>query len=83
MLGYILDAIDWALEIASDAITYIGTELGRVYRKIKVWTKNRRTGKIVVRSETEPVNRNDVPAEILRQLDSRSETEVMRTSIRN
>jgi hypothetical protein len=83
MLGYILDAIDWALQKASDAITYIVTRAGRYYREIRVWIKNRRTGKVVVESRTEQVDRDEIPVDIQRQLGMNDEKEVMRTPIRN
>lgn len=83
MLGYILDAINWVIEIASDAITYIGRKAGYYYRQIKVWVKDRRTGTIRVVTKTEEVtNNNDIPEPIRRQLGVGDETEAMRTPIR-
>jgi len=84
MLGYILDAIDWALQKASDAITYIVRKVGAFFRQVKVWIKDRRTGTVKVVTKTEQItNTSDIPYEIRQQLlYDGDEVDVMRTKVR-
>ncbi len=79
MLGYILDAINWAIEVTSDAVVYLVKKGTRVYKRVEVYVRNiySRATRLNYREEETP--RPDVPDDINEQLDEKMKVKLMTT----
>ena len=78
MLGYILDAINYAVEVASDALVYIVKEGTRIYKEIEVFSRNIYTGATTRHVKREEIPPNQVPSDMNKQLEERMRLELMR-----
>lgn len=81
MLGYILDAVNWAIEVTfDDAITSLVKVGYRYYKSVEVWVRNIRSNKTERRFKKEEVPPAAIPAEIEEQLNQKREIK-LRTNI--
>jgi len=77
-LGYILDGINRATEVTSDAIVYLVKEgTRRIYKKMEVWVKDIYTKEIKPKYKEESISRSEVPDEIKAQLDQKEAVKLM------
>ncbi len=80
MLGYILDAINWAVEVTSKAAVYLVKQGTRIYKRVEVYVRNiysRRTRLDYRQEETSPY---DVPDDINEELDRKMKIKLMEQS---
>lgn len=68
MLGYILDGINWAIEVASNAMAYLVKQGTRFYKKLEVIVRNAATGKYFKRYKEEEISPYDIPQKTMSQL---------------
>ena len=61
MLGYILDAINTAIEITSDATVYLVKQGSRFYKRVEVYVRNVYTNATTLRYKEEEIA--EVPTE--------------------
>ncbi|MDB9516893.1 hypothetical protein PN466_08030 [Roseofilum reptotaenium CS-1145] len=76
VLGYILDAINYVIEVTSDAITYIAKEGARVYKRVVVYVRNIRTGGTRKEIREEEIVEEDLPYDIQSQLEYKANIQI-------
>ncbi len=69
VVGYILDAVNSAIEVATPAITELVKVGTRIYKRVEIYVKNIFTGDIIRKFREEEVSPYEVPPELLAQLD--------------
>jgi len=79
VLGRILDAINDAIEVASDGIVYLVKEGTRIYKRIEVFVRNVRSGGTRVEYRQEEISKYDIPDEILADLDKKQKLKLMQS----
>jgi len=77
MLGYILDAVNTAIEVTSDAIVYLVKEGSRIYQTMEVFVRNVRTGSTRLESRKQEIPRSKVPDDINAQLEAKMKLKLM------
>lgn len=77
MLGYILDAINYAIEVTSDALVYIVKEGTRIYKEIEVFSRNIYTGATTRHVKREEISPNQVPSEMEELLNERMKVKIL------
>lgn len=77
MLGYILDAINYAIEVTSDALVYIVKEGTRIYKEIEVFSRNIYTGATTRHVKREEISPNQVPSEMDELLNEKMKVKIM------
>lgn len=77
MLGYILDAINYAVEVTSDALVYIVKEGSRIYKEIEVFSRNIYTGATTRHVKREEISPHQVPSDMEEQLKAKSKVKIM------
>lgn len=80
MLGYILDAINEAIEVTSDGITWLVKEGTHVYKRVEVFVRNIRTGGTRREYRQEEIYRSDIPDDLNAQLDRKMQLKLMQQS---
>ena len=80
MLGYILDAIDRAINVISDAVVYLVKEGTRVYKRIEVHVRNIYSRKTELYYKQEEVSRGDIPDDINADLDRKMKIKLLQQS---
>jgi hypothetical protein len=60
MLGYILDSINIAIEVTSDATVYLVKQGARFYKRIEVYVRNRNSGVTTLKYKEEEVGQQRV-----------------------
>ena len=75
MLGYILDSINRAIELTSDATVYLVKQGARFYKRIEVYVRNRNSGATTLKYREEEVA--EVPAEVEDQFRRNDKIKVM------
>jgi hypothetical protein len=75
MLGYILDSINIAIELTSDATVYLVKQGARFYKRIEVYVRNRNSGVTTLKYKEEEVA--EVPAEVEDQFRRNDKIKVM------
>jgi len=75
----ILNSINWAIEVTSDALTYLIKEGKSIYKRVLVYVKNVATGGVRREYRQELIPENDIPNDIMSQLNSKGELLMMRT----
>ncbi|MBF2014609.1 MAG: hypothetical protein HC836_48790 [Richelia sp. RM2_1_2] len=68
-IGYIIDTIDWAVEVTSDAYAYVVKEGTRIYKRSEVFVRNLITGATRTQYRREEISRYDIPDEAREDLD--------------
>ena len=76
VINYILEAINWAIEIASNAFVYLVKQGYRFYKRVEVYIRNRRSGNTTVRYQEAEVSEYEIPEEARTQLNYRSKLAV-------
>ncbi|MFK0729948.1 MAG: hypothetical protein ACIWVG_01940 [Gloeotrichia echinulata HAB0833] len=77
MLGYILDGINTAIEVTSDAVVYLVQEGPRVYERIEVYVRNVRNGSTRLEYRQKEIPRAEVPNDLNAQLDAKMKVKLM------
>ncbi|MCM0591767.1 MAG: hypothetical protein HEQ35_22765 [Gloeotrichia echinulata IR180] len=77
MLGYILDAINTAIEVTSDAVVYLVKEGSRVYQRMEVYVRNVRNGSTRLEYRQKEIPRAEVPNDLNAQLDAKMKVKLM------
>jgi hypothetical protein len=77
MLGYILDAINYAIEVTSDALVYIVKEGTRIYKEIEVFSRNIYTGATTRHVKREEISPNQVPSKMEELLNERMKVKIL------
>ncbi|WYM01902.1 MAG: hypothetical protein HEQ19_22690 [Gloeotrichia echinulata CP02] len=77
MLVYILDGINTAIEVTSDAVVYLVKEGGRVYKQIEVYVRNVYTGITELRYRREEISSSELPDEYNSQLEQKTKLKLM------
>ncbi|MFM6081884.1 MAG: hypothetical protein ACKPCI_25795 [Dolichospermum sp.] len=77
MLGYILDSINRAIEVTSDAAVYLVREGSRVYKKVEVYVRNIHTLVTSIKQREEEISPYDLPDEINEQLNRKTKLKLM------
>lgn len=77
MLGYILDGINTAIEVTSDAVVYLVKEGTRVYQTMEVYVRNIRTGRTRIESRQREISRSEVPPDLDAQLEEKMRLKLM------
>jgi hypothetical protein len=75
MLGYILDSINRAIELTSDATVYLVKQGALFYKRIEVYVRNRNSGVTTLKYREEEVA--EVPAEVEDQFRRNDKIKVM------
>ncbi|TAF05895.1 MAG: hypothetical protein EAZ77_13285 [Nostocales cyanobacterium] len=75
MLGYILDAVNIAIELTSDATVYLVKKGARFYKRIEVFVRNRYSNMTTLKYREEEVA--EVPAEVEEQFKRNDKVKVM------
>jgi hypothetical protein len=81
--GYILegiiDAINEAVEVASDGIVYLVKKGNRIYRRIEVYVRNVNSGETRLETRQEEIADSDIPEDILADLQKQQKTKLMQS----
>ncbi|MGB3511055.1 MAG: hypothetical protein WBA93_17845 [Microcoleaceae cyanobacterium] len=77
VIGYIVDAINYAIEVTSDAIVYLVREGQRYYKKVEVYVMDVDTGKTRIESRQEQIQENKIPSEHLDTLQYKANLKLM------
>lgn len=80
VIGYIVDAINDAIEVTADAITYLVNEAERYYKKVEVYVMDIYTGEPRIESRQEPISKSEIPEEILEKLQQKAKYKLMQTA---
>lgn len=77
VVGDILDTINKALEVASDAIVYLLKKGNRYYKEVKVYVMNINTKKVKIVLEKEIID-SEIPEDIRQELEKKMELKLMK-----
>ncbi|MDJ0516471.1 MAG: hypothetical protein QNJ74_09525 [Trichodesmium sp. MO_231.B1] len=78
VIGYIIDAVNYAIEVTSDAIVSLVKEGQRYYKQAEVYVMDVYTGKTRIESRQELINnKSDIPQEILEKLQHKAQYKLM------
>ncbi|MBW4497986.1 MAG: hypothetical protein KME26_33980 [Oscillatoria princeps RMCB-10] len=80
VVGAILDAINYAIEVTSDAIVKLVKEGYRYYRVAEAYVMDIRTGKTRIESRREEMPENQIPEEIKEQLRNKRQLKLLQSS---
>lgn len=78
MWNLIIDAINWTIEVASRALTYLIKKGSSFYKEVRVYVMNKQ-GQIRIETRRQETSRLEVPNDILRELDRKQELLVMQS----
>jgi membrane protease subunit (stomatin/prohibitin family) len=73
VLGYILDAINTAIEVTSDAFVFLIEKGTRYYKRVEVFVRNVHTNMTRSKVEEEEVSEYDLPDKVKEQLNARTD----------
>lgn len=76
----ILDAINYAIEVTSRAIIYLVKQGGRYYKRAEVYVRNIYSKSTRLDSRQEEIAEEDIPAELLEELEYKEKIELARQS---
>ncbi len=78
VIGYIVDAINYAIEVTSDAIVYLVREGQRYYKQVEVYVMDIYTGKTRIESRREEINdKSQIPQETREDLQYKAKLKLM------
>ncbi|NTW21613.1 MAG: hypothetical protein HGA42_19495 [Nostocales cyanobacterium W4_Combined_metabat2_030] len=80
VIGYLLDLINRAIEVTSDAIVYLVREGKRYYKKVEILARNIYTKVTSILSEKKEIYQGDIPEELNKQLEYKAKLELGRAS---
>jgi hypothetical protein len=75
MLGYILDSINRAIELTSDATVYLVKQGARFYKRIEVYVRNSYSNLTTLKYKEQEVS--EVPPEVEAQFKSKNKVKIM------
>ncbi|MCT7948180.1 hypothetical protein NG798_00040 [Ancylothrix sp. C2] len=78
VVGDILDTINKALEVASDAIVYLLKEKNRYYKQVEVYVMNINTNNVKIVIEKEIIEYSEIPEEIRQELEQKMKIKLMK-----
>ncbi|MBD2490649.1 hypothetical protein [Aulosira sp. FACHB-615] len=82
-LGYILDGINTAIQVTSDAVVYavknvkIPGGIPRFSIKIEVYVQDVRSGKSTLKSEEKEISEDEIPDEFKKQLTTKAKVKML------
>lgn len=76
VIARIIDTIDYAIEVTSDAIVYIVKEGRRFYQRVEIYARNYKSQRTRLLSEQKEIPAMDIPADIAAQLESKMKIKV-------
>ncbi|MDJ0600738.1 MAG: hypothetical protein QNJ37_18065 [Crocosphaera sp.] len=77
VISNILDSINRAIEITSDAMVYLVKQGSRVYERVEIYVRNRMTGETKLRYKEKEIPRSDIPDEVEEQFKQKSKVPVL------
>lgn len=77
MLNRILNAINRAVEVVSNALVYLVKRGTRIYKRVEVFVRNVFNNRNYIRNQEEEIYRDDIPQEILADLDRKQKVRLM------
>ena len=77
VVGYIIDTVNHAIEVTSDAIVYLVREGQRYYKLVEVYVMNVRTDEVRIESRKEEISKDQVPQEQDEQLKRKQKLKLM------
>lgn len=80
VVGYIIDAVNYAIEVTSDAIVSLVKEGQRYYKLAEVYVMDIRTNKVRVESRRQEIPSPDVPQEYKEQLMRKAKLKLMQNA---
>jgi hypothetical protein len=80
VVGYIIDAINYAIEVISDIIVSLKKEGNKYYREAKAYVMNAFTGEVRMESRRQQISESEIPNEYLEQLQRKRELLLMKRS---
>ncbi|XWK87893.1 MAG: hypothetical protein U7127_27530 [Phormidium sp.] len=80
VVGYILDAINYAIEVTSDAVIKLVKQGYRYYKIAEVYVMDIRTGKTRIESRQEEIPQSNIPQQFLDQLRNKAALKLMQSS---
>ncbi|MDJ0615167.1 MAG: hypothetical protein QNJ63_00110 [Calothrix sp. MO_192.B10] len=80
VLGYILDAVNRAIEVTSDAIVYLVKQGTRIYKRIEVYVRNVNSGGTRIEYRQEEVSPYEIPDDIQAQLERKQKLKLIQQS---
>ena len=80
-IGYIIDSINWAVEVTSDAYVYVVKQGTRIYKRSEVFVRNVRTGGTRTEYRQEEISPYDMPEEAIAELDRKQKLLAAKYSI--
>ncbi|TAG86216.1 MAG: hypothetical protein EAZ09_19595 [Oscillatoriales cyanobacterium] len=78
VIGYILDQINRAIEVTSDAIVYLVKQGKRYYKRVEVFARNIYSKVTRLLSEQEEISQYDIPEDLNNQLEQKLKLELGR-----
>lgn len=76
LLGYVISAMNTALEVISDAYIYIVKQSTHYYKRFEVYKRNLQTNKYESHIEQKEISESEVPDEIKEQLEMRGKDKI-------
>jgi hypothetical protein len=76
MLDYILDGINKAIEVTSDAIVSVVKEGSKFYRDVMIYVSNTGTGQTRIERSTQEINPSEIPSEIIEALQEKTRIQI-------
>jgi len=76
VIARIIDAIDYAIEVTSDAIVFLVKEGRRFYQRVEVYARNLKNQRTRLLSEKKEIAPMDVPSDIAMELDRKMKIKV-------
>lgn len=80
VIGDIIDAINYAIEVTSDAIVSLVKQGYRYYKKAEVYVMDIRTGKKRIESRQQEISESEIPQEYLEQLRYKAQLKLLQSS---
>ena len=77
VVRYIIDTVNHAIEVTSDAIVYLVREGQRYYKLVEVYVMNVRTDEVRIESRKEEISKDQVPQEQDEQLKRKQKLKLM------
>lgn len=81
VVGYILDAINYAIEVISDIIVSLIEEGNKYYREAKAYVMNAFTGEVRIECRRQQIPQSEIPDEYLEQLNRKRALLLMKNSV--
>ncbi|WP_054469983.1 hypothetical protein [Planktothricoides sp. SR001] len=80
VVGYILDAVNHAIEVISDIIVSLIKEGNKYYREAKAYVMNAYTGEVRIEGRRQQIDQSQIPDEYLEDLKRKAAMLLMKRS---